>query len=289
MDALSVCISIAFHGLAFAMVLYLASVGLSVTMGLMGFVNLAHGVFAAAGGYLMLTLMNGYGVAFPLAIAIACVTVAAGSVIVEQLLYRRLYGGDQLDQVLLSIGLIFMSVAAAKFLWGPLPQPMHPPAWLSGQVELGSRSFPAYRSFLIVAGAVVVSLLWLGLERTRFGATVRAAVDNRRMAQSIGIDTNRLFTLTFALGSGLAALGGALGAEILAIDPGYALEQLIYFLIVVAVGGLGSIRGPFVAALLLGTADTAFKYLLPELGAFFIYAATLALLLWRPHGLFGRA
>jgi branched-chain amino acid transport system permease protein len=289
MDAVSIFISIAFHGLAFAMVLYLVSVGLSVTMGLMGFVNLAHGVFAAAGGYAMLTLINAYGVPFPIAIAIACLAVAAGSVVLERLLYRRLYGGDELDQVLLSIGLIFMSVATAKFFWGPLPQPMHPPAYLDGQINLGFRSFPTYRSFLIVSGAVVVSLLWLGLERTRFGATLRAAVDNRRMAQSIGIDTKRLFTLTFALGSGLAALGGALGAEILAIDPGYALEQLIYFLIVVAVGGLGSIKGPFFAALLVGTADTAFKYLQPELGAFFIYAATLGLLLWRPNGLFGRA
>ena len=289
MDAVSIFISIAFHGLAFAMVLYLVSVGLSVTMGLMGFVNLAHGVFAAAGGYVMLTLMNGYGVPFPLAIAVACLAVAAGSVVLERLLYRRLYGGDELDQVLLSIGLIFMSVATAKFFWGPLPQPMHPPAYLGGQLDLGFRSFPTYRCFLIVSGALVVTLLWLGLERTRFGATLRAAVDNRRMAQSIGIDTSRLFTLAFALGSGLAALGGALGAEILAIDPGYALEQLIYFLIVVAVGGLGSVRGPFFAALLVGTADTAFKYLQPELGAFFIYAMTLALLLWRPHGLFGRA
>ncbi len=289
MDAVSIFISIAFHGIAFAMVLYLVSVGLSVTMGLMGFVNLAHGVFAAAGGYLMLTLMNGYGVPFPLALAIACLAVAAGSVVLERLLYRRLYGGNELDQVLLSIGLIFMSVATAKFFWGPLPQPMHPPAYLDGQLDLGFRSFPTYRSFLIVSGAVVVSLLWLGLERTRFGMTLRAAVDNHRMAQSIGIDTKRLFTLTFALGSGLAALGGALGAEILAIDPGYALEQLIYFLIVVAVGGLGSIRGPFFAALLVGTADTAFKYLEPELGAFFIYGMTLALLLWRPQGLFGRA
>jgi branched-chain amino acid transport system permease protein len=289
MNALSPLISIAFHGIAFAMVLYLVSVGLSVTMGLMGFVNLAHGVFAAAGGYVMLTLMDGYGVPFPLALALACLIVGAGSVVLERLLYRRLYGGDELDQVLLSIGLIFMSVAAAKFFWGPLPKPMHPPAYLSGLVDLGFRSFPAYRSFLIVAGVVLVALLWLGLERTRFGAMVRAAVDNRRMAQSIGIDTSRLFTLTFALGSGLAALGGALGAEILAIDPGYALEQLVYFLIVVAVGGLGSIKGPFLAALLVGVADTGFKYLQPELGAFFIYAVTLALLLWRPHGLFGRA
>lgn len=286
--ALSAFISIAFHGLAYAMVLYLVSVGLSVTMGLMGFVNLAHGVFAAAGGYVMTRLMNGYGVPFPLAVVAAFVVVGAGSVVLERLLYRRLYGADELSQVLMSVGLIFMSVAAAKFLWGPLAQPMQPPSYLSGQLDLGFRSFPTYRSFLIVAGAVLVTLLWLGLERTRFGARIRAAVDNRRMAQSVGIDTNRLFTLTFALGSALAALGGALGAEILAIDPGYALEHLIYFLIVVSVGGLGSIRGPFFAALLLGVADTGFKYLLPEFGAFFIYALTLAILLVRPQGLFGR-
>ena len=287
--ALSQCISIVFLGLAYAMVLYLVSVGLSVTMGLMGFVNLAHGVFAAAGGYVMTRLMNAYDVPFPLAVAAAFFCVAAGSVPLERLLYRRLYGADELSQVLMSVGLIFMSVATAKYLWGPLAQPMQPPAYLSGQLDLGFRSFPTYRSFLIVAGAVLVTLLWLGLERTRFGARIRAAVDNRRMAQSVGINTDRLFTLSFALGSGLAGLGGALGAEILAIDPGYALEHLIYFLIVVAVGGLGSIRGPFFAAVLLGVADSGFKYLLPQFGAFFIYALTLVILLLRPNGLFGRA
>ena len=288
-EAFAAAISIAFHGLAYAMVLYLISVGLSVTMGLMGFVNLAHGVFATAGGYVLTRLIDAYGVPFPLAVLAAFVSVGAGSVVLERLLYRRLYGADELSQVLMSVGLIFMSVAAAKYLWGPLAQAMSPPAYLSGQVDLGFRSFPTYRSFIIVAGAVVVTVLWLGLERTRFGARIRAAVDNRRMAQSIGIDTDRLFTWTFALGSGLAALGGALGAEILAIDPAYSLEHLVYFLIVVAVGGLGSIRGPFFAALLLGIADTGFKYLLPEFGAFFIYALTLAILLWRPQGLFGRA
>ena len=286
---LAATISIAFHGVAFAMVLYLVSVGLSVTMGLMGFVNLAHGVFAAAGGYAMTTLINGYGVPFPLAVIAAFVVVAAISVLLELLLYRWLYGADELSQVLMTVGLILMSVALFKYYWGPLAQPMRPPAYLSGQIDLGFRSFPTYRSFLIAAGALLVTLLWLGLERTRFGARIRAAVDNRRMAQSIGIDTSRLFTVAFALGSGLAALGGALGAEILAIDPGYALEHLVYFLIVVAVGGLGSIKGPFFASLLLGTADFAFQYLVPEFGAFFIYAMTLVLLLWRPQGLFGRA
>jgi branched-chain amino acid transport system permease protein len=287
--SLSALVSIGFHGLAFAMVLYLISVGLSVTMGLMGFVNLAHGVFAMIGGYVLTSLMSRFGVAFLPALLGAAVGTALASVPIERVLYRRFYGGEELDQVLLTMGLVFMSVAGATYVWGPLQQPLQPPAWLSGEVDLGFRSFPAYRSFLILCGAALVTALWLAIERTRFGARVRAAVDNLRMAQSVGIDTSRLFITTFALGSGLAGLGGGLGADLLAINPSYALQNLAYFLIVVAVGGLGSIRGPFVAALLLGIADSGFKYLLPEFGAFFIYALTMAVLLWRPRGLFGRA
>src|SRR5580692_11933896 len=222
-DTLSAAVSIGFHGLAFAMVLYLISVGLSVTMGLMGFVNLAHGVFAMAGGYVVTSLMSRWGVPFVPALLGAAVAVSLGSVPIERLLYRRLYGGEELDQVLLTMGLVFMSVAGATYVWGPLTQHMEPPAWLSGQVDLGFRSFPAYRSFLIACGAVLVTGLWLGLERTRFGAQIRAAVDNLRMAQSVGINTSRLFTLAFALGSGLAALGGGLGADFFPIVPGYAL------------------------------------------------------------------
>jgi branched-chain amino acid transport system permease protein len=288
-EIFAAAVSILFHGFAFAMVLYLVSVGLSVTMGLMGFINLAHGVFAAFGGYIATSLMSSKGVPFVPAVAGGVIAAVIVSVPLERVLFRRLYGTDELDQVLLTIGLAFMSVAAAKFIWGPLAQPFHPPPWLSGQIELGFRDFPTYRTFLIGAGAVLMTGLWLGLERTQFGAQIRAAVDNRRMAQSVGINTSSLFTWTFALGSGLAALGGALGAEILAIEPAYALNYLVDFLIVVSVGGLGSITGPFLAALLLGVADTAFKYLLPEFGAFFIYALTLVILLWRPHGLFGRA
>src|SRR5690242_8908621 len=287
-SALSAAISIAFHGTAFAMVLYLVSVGLSVTMGLMGFVNLAHGVFAVAGGYFMTTLMFRLGVPFYLAVPVATLAVALLAVPLERFLYRPLYGASDPDQVLMTMGLVFMSVAVGQYFWGPTAQPFYPPSALSGQFEFGLRSFPAYRSFLIGSGAVLVTLLWLGLDRTRFGAQIRAAVDNRRMAQSVGINTSRLFTSAFALGSALAGLGGAIGSDILALDPDYPLEHLVYFLIVVAVGGLGSIKGPFVAALALGTADIGFKYLLPQFGAFFIYAMTLAVLLWRPHGLFGR-
>jgi branched-chain amino acid transport system permease protein len=288
-SVLAAAVSIAFHGLAYAMVLYLISVGLSVTMGLMGFVNLAHGVFAMAGGYVVVTLASHFGVPFLPAVAAAFVLVALAGIVLERTLYAHLYGADELDQVLFTIGLVFMAVAAAKYLYGPLPQAVPLPDWLRGQVEIGGRNFPAYRVFIIVGGAAVVVALWLGLERTRLGAQIRAAVDNRRMAQSVGIDTRLIFSATFALGSGLAAMGGGVGAELLAISPGYPMEHLVYFLIVVSVGGMGSIRGPFFAAALLGIGDTACKYLLPELGAFFIFAATLALLLWRPQGLFGRA
>jgi branched-chain amino acid transport system permease protein len=287
-EIFAAAVSILFHGLAYAMILYIISVGLSVTMGLMGFVNLAHGVFAMAGGYVTVTLMNDYGVPFGMALLVAFLVIGAISMVMERVLYARLYGASELEQVLFTIGLVFMAVALVRYVWGPLPQRMTLPAVLSGQIDLGFRTFPVYRTFLIGVSFVLVLALWLGIERTNFGAQIRAAVDNRRMAESLGINTRRLFTLTFALGSGLAAFGGGLGADILAISPGYAIEYLVYFLIVVAVGGLGSLRGPFVAALLLGISDTACKYLVPELGAFFIFLAMIGVLLWRPAGLFGR-
>ena len=285
---LSSLVSVAFHGVAYGMILYVISVGLSVTMGLMGFTNLAHGVFAMAGGYVLVTALSQWDVPFPLALVLAFVLVALASVVLERLLYSRLYGAVELEQVLLTIGLIFMSVAVARLIFGTLQQPVVLPEYLKGQFSLLGRDFPAYRVFLILFRACIIATLWFGVERTIWGAKVRAAVDNRAMAQSIGINTRRLFAITFAVGSGLAGLGGALGAEIVAIQPTYPFEQLVYFLIVVSVGGLGSLRGPFVAALLIGITDTACKYWLPQFGAFFIYIATIGLLLWRPAGLFGK-
>ena len=269
------------------MVLYVIAVGLSVTMGLMGFVNLAHGVFAMAGGFILSYSMARFGVPFPLALVVAFLLVGIASVVLERLLYSRLYAAGELAQVLFTIGLIFASVALARFVYGTNSAPVFLPDYLTGQVHILGRDFPTYRVFLIAFSSLLIVLLWFGVERTRWGAMVRAAVDNRAMAQSIGINTRLLFTLTFALGSGLAGLGGALGADILPVHWSYPLEHLVYFLIVVAVGGLGSLRGPFVAALLIGIADTACKYWIPELGAFLVYAATIAILLWRPQGLFG--
>ena len=280
--------SVAFHGLAYGMILYVISVGLSVTMGLMGFTNLAHGVFAMTGGYVLVVSLSKFDMPFPLALVLCFGLVALVSVVLERTLYARLYGEAELEQVLFTIGLIYMSVAVARLIFGTLQQPVILPEYLKGQFSLMGRDFPAYRVFLILFTSAIIAALWFGVERTIWGAKVRASVDNRAMAQSIGINTKSLFTTTFAVGSGLAGLGGGLGAEIVAIQPTYPFEQLVFFLIVVSVGGLGSLRGPFVAALLIGVTDTACKYWLPQFGAFFIYIATIGLLLWRPQGLLGK-
>jgi branched-chain amino acid transport system permease protein len=281
-------ISILFDGVAYAMFLFIVSVGLSVTMGLMGFVNLAHGAFAMAGGYLVVTATQSFGVPFPLALVIAAVAIGAVSVVFERTLYAGLYGASELDQVLMTIGLTFMAIAAITYFYGPLPAHVRVPAYLTGEITLGFRSFPTYRVFIILIGAVLVAVLWYGLERTSMGAKIRAAVDNRRMAQSVGIDVASLFRISFALGSGLAALGGGLAIQLLGLTPSFAILYLVFFLLVVAAGGSGSLWGTLIAALVLGVCDTAGKYLYADAGGFFIYAVAVAILLIKPAGLYGR-
>ena len=281
-------VSILLGGLAAGMVLFIVSVGLSVTMGLMGFVNLAHGGFAMLGGYAIVLATRHWGLGFFSALALAFVAVAALSVVLERLFYARLYRAAELDQVLFTIGLVFVMTAVVTLGVGPETQVIALPEWLRGQTDLGFMQYRTYSLALIVAGSALMIALWLGFERTRAGARIRAAVDNRRMAQSMGVDVGRLFTLTFALGSGLAAAGGGLGAEILGLDPNYPLRYLVYFLIVVAVGGLGRVSGVFFGALLIGVLDFVLKIYFPKGGTIFIYALTLGLLLWRPQGLFGR-
>jgi branched-chain amino acid transport system permease protein len=281
-------ITILFFGISYGMILYLISVGLSVTMGLMGFVNLAHGVFAMLGGYATVTLMNRFGVPFLLSLAIGCVLVAAIGFVLERTLYRRFYGRSELDQVLFSFGLILVSVALVRIAWGPLAQPIQLPDYLKGQVTILELPLPAYRLALVGFGAAVIAGLWFVFDRTLFGARIRAAVDDRAMAQSIGINTSRLFAAAFGLGTGLAALGGGLGADVLAIAPAYPLQYIVYFLIVVAVGGLGNIKGPFVAALAIGVSDTACRYFVPEAGSIFIFVFVFVVLIWRPNGIMER-
>ena len=281
-------LGVLFDGLAYGMLLFLLSVGLSVTLGLMNFVNLAHCSFAMLGGYVVVTLTDGLGWPFLAALPFAFLAAAIVSVVLERALYRRLYGAGELDQCLLTIGIVFVSVAAAAYFFGTVQQSIRLPAYLRGSVSLMGQSFGVYRLFLIGLSLVMTIALVSGLEFTRFGAQVRAAVDNQRMARGLGIDVDRAFAITFALGGGLAGLGGALAIEMVGLDHAFALNYLVYVLIVVAVGGLGSIGGSLAGAIVLGVSDMAGKYYFPWLGAFLIYLVMVALLMWRPAGLFGK-
>ena len=281
-------IGVLFDGFAYGMLLFLLSVGLSVTLGMMNFVNLAHCAFAMLGGYITVTLMNDWHWPFLGTLPPAFLVTALVSVVFERVLYRRLYRASDLDQVLLTIGLAFVSVAVAAYFYGTIQQPVRMPDYLRGSVTVLGLTFGAYRLFLISVALGITVLLIGALEYTRFGAQVRAAVDNQRMANGLGINVDGAFAFTFALGSGLAGIGGALAIEIVGLDPSFAFTYLIYVLIVVSVGGLGSIAGSFVAAILIGITDVAGKYYVPELGAFLIYLVMVALLMWRPSGLFGR-
>jgi branched-chain amino acid transport system permease protein len=277
-----------FDGFAYGMLLFLLSVGLSVTLGMMNFVNLAHCAFAMLGGYVTVTLMNEFGWPFFATLPAAFLAAAAASVVLERLLYRRLYRAGELDQVLLTIGLVFISVAVAAYIFGTIQQPVSTPPYLRGSIQFMGITVGIYRLFLVITGAAIALLLILTLEYTRFGAQVRAAVDNQRMARGLGINVEGAFAITFALGSGLAGLGGALAIEIVGLDPSFAFLFLVYVLIIVSVGGLGSIGGSFAAAVVIGTSDVAGKYYVPEIGAFLIYLVMIVVLMWRPQGLFGR-
>lgn len=281
-------LGILFDGLAYGTLLFLISVGLSVTLGLMGFINLAHGVFAMAGGYLLVTLMGQAGIGFLASLPVIFVTVALGSLLLERVLYRPLYGATPLHQVLLTVGIVFVAIAGATWLFGPGQQPLVLPPYLEGQLSIGGLDLSRYRLFLIGVGIVVMLALVFGLERTRFGARIRASVDRQQTAEAMGINVGRVFQLTFAIGSGLAGLGGALGVNVIGLDPQFPLKFLVYFLLVVVVGGPGSVSGTLLAALLLGVADIAGKYYVPQIGAFVIYAAMILLLILFPHGLLGR-
>lgn len=281
-------LTILFDGIAYGMLLFVLACGLAVTLGLMNFVNLAHGAFAMAGGYVTVVLMERFGLSFFLCLPLAFAATAGLGAVFERTLYRHLYARSHLDQVLFSIGLVFMAISAVDYFMGARQQIVQLPAILQGRIEVLGAGVGIYRLFIIAICALIAIGLQLALTRTRFGSQLRAAVDDGRVASGLGINVGRVFSLTFAVGSGLAGLGGALGAELLTLDPTFPLKFMIYFLIVVTVGGTTSITGPFAAALILGIADVAGKYYVPQLGAFIIYAVTVALLLWRPHGLVSR-
>lgn len=282
-------VNVAFNGFALGMLLFVMSVGFTVTMGLMRFVNLAHGAFAMLGGYMTVTLMSAAGWPFLLTLPAAFVIAAAGGLVLERGLAWRMFRASELEQFLLTLGLVFISIAAATYFWGPQQQPISLPSYLTGTVEVGPFRFSIYRFFIIMVGLALTLGIYIAVERSRFGAMLRASVDNRVMAQSVGINVGLLFSAVFTIGCGLAGLGGALGVNLVGLDPSFPMKYLIYFLIVVSVGGAGSVTGSLIAAVVLGIADVAGKYYVPGVGGFVIYTVMVALLLWRPHGLFGRA
>jgi branched-chain amino acid transport system permease protein len=281
-------VGVLFDGIAYGSLLFLISVGLSVTMGMMNFINLAHGSFAMVGGYVCVTLLSKLGLPFLTTLPLAFIAAALVGLVLERTLYRQLYHATHLDQVLFSIGLTFMAVAGATFLFGPTQQPVNLPDWLRGQVPVLGQDLGSYRLFLIGVVVLVTLGLYLLIERTRFGAQIRASVDNQTAAAGLGINVSRVFSLTFALGSGLAGLGGGLGIDVLGLDPSFPVKYMVYFLLVVAVGGAGSIKGPLIAALILGVFDVAGKYYVPEVGAFVIYTLMVVLLILFPFGLVRR-
>ena len=281
-------LTILFDGIAYGMLLFVLACGLAVTLGLMNFVNLAHGAFAMAGGYLCVVLVNRMGWPFLAALPMAFLGAALLGAVLERTLYRPLYRRSHLEQVLFSIGLVFMAVAAVDYVMGSQQQFARLPDFLKGRTELLGVGLGHYRLFIIAVCAVLTLVLQLILSRTRFGSRLRAAVDDPPVASALGIDVNRIFLVTFAVGSGLAGLGGALGAELLGLDPTFPLKFMIYFLVVVAVGGTTTITGPLLAALLLGVADVAGKYYVPKMGAFIIYCVMIGILVLRPQGLFAR-
>lgn len=289
-QVLSSALFVLLYGISYGLVLFTIAIGLVITMGLMQIVNLAHGAFAAIGGYVALGLMNAAGIPFLAALCAAVALVVLLSFALERLIYVRLYGASHLDQILMTLGVNFIVIGAITILFGPNLYPVKLPEFLQGSVNLGPRQFEVYRIFVIALGVAVVICLWALFEHTRFGARLRAAVDNRSIAQVIGIDVDWLFLLAFGIGSGLAALGGAVGAAMLPLEPYYPMKYLMLVLVVVALSGYGNIRASLGVAIIVGLIDTAGRFLVPAVGGFAIYVLLILLTVWRPDGLFaGRA
>jgi branched-chain amino acid transport system permease protein len=282
-------LSVVLDAISYGMLLFTISIGLSIMMGLMRIVNLAHGAFAMIGGYLASYALLSLGLSYPLAILFAVLATILVSLPLEFFLYRRIYRkSDDLTQLLLTIGITFLIIGVVNFVLGPTSKPIPLPEALSGPFNLGFRMIPAHRVFVTISGLATALVLWLLIEKTEFGVKMRAAVDNSDMAEALGIRTQRIFTATFALAVGLAAFGGIIGAQLMPIEPSYGLRYLVVFLVVVSVGGAGSIVGALAASLLLGLADTIGKYVAPEFGQFFFYLTVIAVVFLFPNGLLGK-
>jgi branched-chain amino acid transport system permease protein len=277
--------NILIDGIAYGMVLFIIAVGLSVTLGLMRFVNLAHGAFAMTGGYIAAWLVREQGLSFYVGAPLAVLATGLIGALLEVTVLRRLYRRTELQQVLFTIGLTFLFVATANLLAGPEVQLIPLPPALTQSIDLGIRTLPAQRLLVIASGVLVVLAAFWVLNKSRFGVWLRATVDNTDAASALGIPVQLVYVTTFAVGAALAGLGGILGAELMPLEPYYPVKYLVLVLVVVAVGGMGSIAGSLAASLTLGIIDTASKYLASDWGSLFFFLAMALLLAWRPHGL----
>jgi branched-chain amino acid transport system permease protein len=275
------------NGLSLAMILFLLASGLTLAFGLMRIVNMAHGSFYLLGGYIALSVMQASG-AFLLSAIVSFIAVAALGMAIQRLFLSRLYK-QELPQALLTLGLLFIFADVAFWIWGGNPLLPPQPAFFRGTVHVLGIPYPLYRLFLIAIGLLLALFLWLLLERTKIGAAVRAGLDDEEMLRGIGVNVPLLFACVFALGAGLAALGGVLGGPLLGVFPGADFEVVLLAFVVVIVGGLGSIAGAFWASLLVGLADNFGNAWFPQLSLFTIFLPMVLVLAVRPTGLMGRA
>ncbi|MBI5441093.1 MAG: branched-chain amino acid ABC transporter permease [Deltaproteobacteria bacterium] len=274
------------NGVSLAMLLFLIASGLSLIFGLMRIANLAHGSFYLVGAYVGLEVLNRTE-SFSLAAVVACVGVPLAGIALQRLFLNRLHG-QELPQVLLTFGFMFILGDLCLVLWGGTPQTLPKPALFVKSIRVAGIFFPTYRLFVIGAGLLVVLGLWLFLEKTRVGAMVRAGVDDAEMARAVGVNVPFVFTGVFGLGVSLAALAGLLGGPIIGAFPGLDVEILLLALVVVVIGGMGSVKGAFFGSLMVGLLDNFGKALFPELAFFTIFAPMALVLALRPKGLFGR-
>ena len=287
MPFLSDLLAQALNGLSYGVLLFLLSVGLTLIFGMLDVVNLAHGSFYLLGAYAGLTLIGATG-NFWLALVVAPVAVGAIGALVERGLLRPLYRRPTLDQVLLTFGLIYFFEDTVKWIWGGRIRSIPAPALFSGSVTLGALTIPSYRLFVIAFGFVMAVVLWLLIEKTRLGSIIRAGVFDAEMAAGLGINIGRVFTGVFAFGAALGGLSGVIAGPIQSAYPAMGVSILIPALIVVVVGGLGSLKGSLVGSLVIGQAETFGKAWLPAFSMLMIYVVMALIVLLRPQGLFGR-
>jgi branched-chain amino acid transport system permease protein len=276
----------AFNGISYGALLFLLGSGLSLIFGVMRIVNLSHGAYFLWGGYIALSVIWATG-SWALSLPLAALAVAVIGLLMERVFLRPL-GFDPLRQVLLTVGFAFLFQQGALDIWGGDNMDINPPAALTQSIVVAGMYLPLYRVFMIAVAVAIGVALWLAMEKTRMGAAVRATVDDAQMARGVGIDTNRISMFIFALGAFLAALGGVIGGAFLGIYPGLDFEILPLAFAVVIIGGMGSLGGAAIGALLVGLADNFGKALFPEVSYFTLYAPMVLILAIKPTGLFGR-